>query len=161
MAVYESHRIDHSGNGLIMQIKAVVFDIGQTLVYYPFPLNWSVLYPPAFEHVEKENGLHLSEGEYVHILNVLSKYNTRIHPREYEVSSDRIFSEILEGTLIAKEQMQPVKESFYRFFRNKARVYPEAEEVLKKLVSRGIKTATLSDVPYDMDTGSRWMISAL
>ena len=23
-----------------MSIKAVVFDIGQTLVYYPFPLNW-------------------------------------------------------------------------------------------------------------------------
>ena len=34
-----------------MSIKAVVFDIGQTLVYYPFPLNWSALYRPAFEHV--------------------------------------------------------------------------------------------------------------
>ena len=82
---------------------------------------------------------------------MLSKYNTRIHPREYEVSSDQIFSDILEGTNIAKEQMETVKESFYRFFRNEARIYPEAEDVLKKLLLRGIKTATLSDVPYGMD----------
>ena len=98
-----------------MQIKTVVFDIGQTLVHYPFPLNWSALYRPAFEHVEKENGRHLSESDYAHILNVLSQYNTRIHPREYEVSSDRIFSEILEGTNIAREQMETVKDSYYLF----------------------------------------------
>ena len=88
-----------------MSIKAVVFDIGQTLVYYPFPLNWSALYRPAFEHVEKQNGLHLSEEENAHILNVLAKYNTRIHPREKEVSSDQIFSEIKEGLRVLSEKM--------------------------------------------------------
>ena len=29
-------------------MKAIVFDIGQTLTYYPVPLNWSKLYRPAF-----------------------------------------------------------------------------------------------------------------
>ena len=39
--------------------KAVVFDIGQTLVDYRMPMNWSSLYRPAFvdgdlyiDHVE-------------------------------------------------------------------------------------------------------------
>lgn len=30
--------------------KAIVFDIGQTLVGYNKPLNWSALYRPALEH---------------------------------------------------------------------------------------------------------------
>ena len=46
-----------------MRIKAVVFDIGQTLVHYPIPLNWSALYRPAFEHIEQKLGLNLSEVE--------------------------------------------------------------------------------------------------
>ena len=33
-------------------MEAVVFDIGQTLTYYPIPLNWSALYRPAFEHIK-------------------------------------------------------------------------------------------------------------
>ena len=42
------------------EIKAVVFDIGQTLVHYPFPLNWSALYRPAFERIsvdDKRSGI--------------------------------------------------------------------------------------------------------
>ena len=69
-----------------MGIKAFVFDIGQTLVNYPAPLNWSALYHPAFERIERIHGLRFSEEEYAHILNVLAKYNSRIHPREREVS---------------------------------------------------------------------------
>ncbi len=42
-----------------MEVKAIVFDIGQTLVHYPFPLNWSVLYRPAFESIAKEYNLTL------------------------------------------------------------------------------------------------------
>lgn len=38
-----------------MQIRAVAFDIGQTLCYYPLPLNWSRLYRPAFEEIEKRH----------------------------------------------------------------------------------------------------------
>ena len=37
-----------------MKIKAVIFDIGQTLVYYPIPLNWSKLYRPAFESIAEK-----------------------------------------------------------------------------------------------------------
>lgn len=50
--------------------KAVVFDIGRTLIGYNKPLNWSSLYRPAFEHVATECGLNLEEEEYERIDDV-------------------------------------------------------------------------------------------
>ena len=134
-----------------MRIKAVVFDIGQTLVHYPIPMNWSALSRPAFEHIEQKLGLTLSEEAYEHIGKTLAKYNTRINPREKEVSSDLIFSEILKGTGSPEALKEAVKKEFYNYFRCEAHVYPEAEEALAKLAERGIVTATLSDVAYGMD----------
>ena len=134
-----------------MKIKGIVFDIGQTLVYYPIPLNWSALYRPAFESIAKKLGLDISEDEYTHIGNTLAKYNTRINPREKEVSSGTIFREILEGTRIPMADLDAVKQAFYSFFRNDVRVYEEVPETLKALKAKGIMTGTLSDVPYGMD----------
>lgn len=33
-------------------IKAVVFDIGHTLVHYKNPLNWRILYEPALKMLQ-------------------------------------------------------------------------------------------------------------
>ena len=132
-------------------MKAVVFDIGQTLTYYPIPLNWSKLYRPAFGSVAEKLGIHFTEEEYTHFGEVLTKYNTRINPREKEYSSDTIFVEMLENTSVDLSFMNDIKREFYSFFRTDIEVYPEAEELLKKIKDMGIKTATLSDVPYGMD----------
>ena len=132
-------------------MKAVVFDIGQTLTYYPIPLNWSKLYRPAFESVAEKLGIHFTEDEYTHFGEVLTKYNTRINPREKEYSSDTIFMEMFENTSVDLSLMNDIKREFYSFFRTDIEVYPEAEELLKKIKDMGIKTATLSDVPYGMD----------
>lgn len=132
-------------------IRAIVFDIGQTLTFYPIPLNWSKLYRPAFETVSEKLGIAISEEEYEHIGKVLTRYNTRINPRETEASSDEIFAEILEGTGIDRNRVNEIKREFYSFFRTDVDVYPEAEAVLKELKAKNILTATLSDVPYGMD----------
>lgn len=132
-------------------IKAIIFDIGQTLTYYPIPLNWSKLYRPAFETVSEKLSIAILEEEYAHIGSVLTKYNTRINPREIEVSSDEIFGEILEGTKIDKHLINDIKREFYSFFRTDVEIYPEAEAVLKEIKGKSILTATLSDVPYGMD----------
>ena len=134
-----------------MRINAVVFDIGQTLVHYPIPLNWSALYRPAFEHIEQKLELSLSEEAYEHIGKTLAKYNARINPREKEVSSDLIFTELLKGTGIPTNLKETVKQEFYHYFRSEAHVYPEAGEALTELAERKIVTATLSDVAYGMD----------
>ena len=132
-------------------MKAVVFDIGQTLTYYPVPLNWSKLYRPAFGSVAEKLGIQFTEEEYTHFGEVLTKYNTRINPRDKEYSSDTIFTEILENTTVDKSLMQDIKREFYSYFRVDTNVYPEAEDALKKIKEMGILTATLSDVPYGMD----------
>lgn len=132
-------------------MKAIVFDIGQTLTYYPIPLNWSKLYRPAFGSVAEKLGINFTEEEYIHFGEVLTKYNTRINPRDMEYSSDTIFTEMLEKTSAGLSLMQDIKREFYSFFRTDIRVYPEAEDALKKIKAMGIRTATLSDVPYGMD----------
>lgn len=74
-----------------MTLKAVVFDIGQTLTYYPIPLNRSKLYRPSFKSVEEKLGLTFTDEDYIHFGEVLTKYNTRINPGEKEYSSDVLF----------------------------------------------------------------------
>jgi len=134
-----------------MNIKGVVFDIGQTLVYYPVPLNWSALYRPAFKSISEKSNIYITEDEYAHIWLILAKYNTRINPREVEVTSDEIFTEILTGTNIPLEYLETIKRDFYSFFKTDVRIYDEVPKVLKAIKSWGIMTATLSDVAYGMD----------
>ncbi|MBD5467667.1 MAG: HAD family hydrolase [Lachnospiraceae bacterium] len=131
--------------------QAVIFDIGHTLIEYKNPLNWSKLYHPAFEHIAEKCGYHFTEQQYEHAGSVLTKYNTRIHPREEEVSSTHIFTEILSGMDVPMEDMERVKECFYSYFRQDCAPFPEAEETLKTLSDNGIVLGTLSDVPYGMD----------
>ena len=131
--------------------KAVVFDIGQTLVEYNKPLNWSKLYLPALEFVANECGYVFTEDNYKHAINILMKYNTRINPRDYEVSSNKIFIEILSEMGIALEDTEKVKACFYSYFRQDVSVFPEVEETLRKLLDRKILLGTLSDVAYGMD----------
>lgn len=132
-------------------IKAVVFDIGQTLVEYKMPLNWSELYRPAFERVAEACGYTFSDKQFQFAGQVLTKYNTRINPREKEVSSDQIFGEIVSGMGIPAQDIEKVKSHFYSYFRRDAYVYAEAEKTLKGLSEKGILLGTLSDVAYGMD----------
>lgn len=132
-------------------MKAIVFDIGQTLVEYHKPLNWSKLYRPAFESISDKCGYTFSDSHYEHASRVLTQYNTRVNPRDYEVTSDRIFSEILSGMDIPMKDIEKVKLHFYSYFRQDASLFPEVEETLKSLSDKGILLGTLSDVAYAMD----------
>ncbi len=131
--------------------KAVVFDIGRTLVDYKKPMNWSEHYRPAFEQIAEKYHYHFSEAHYQNARDVLIKYNTRINPRDHEVSSAQIFTEILRGMDIDLKDMERVKESFYTYFRQDCSLFPDVELTLKMLSEKGIKLATLSDVAYGMD----------
>lgn len=133
-------------------IRGVVFDVGQTLVEYRKPLNWSGLYQPALERTAEACGHHaVSEAEYGAARAVLSKYNTRTNPRDHEVSSEVIFRELLAALRWPMEDLDPAREAFYGFFRREAFPFPEAEEALGALVRRGLLLGTLSDAAYGMD----------
>jgi putative hydrolase of the HAD superfamily len=132
-------------------IKAVIFDIGHTLVHYKNPLNWKSLYEPALKNVARLCDYQLTEKNYADAISILCEYNTRINPREKEVSADLIWNRILNSWGKEISDLLICKEAFYSFFRNDCFVYADVFEFLVYLRARNIKTATLSDVPYGME----------
>lgn len=144
-------RIENGRGGDSIMFQAVVFDIGQTLVDYRIPMNWSRLYRPAFGHIAGKHHYCFSEAHYRAAEDILTKYNTRIYPREYEVSSTQIFTEIVDAMEIPPEDIEQVKESFYTYFRQDCSLFSDVRQTLKTLSSNGIRLGTLSDVAYGMD----------
>lgn len=129
-----------------------VFDIGETLIDYGNPLNWSSLYRPALERADHACGLELSEEDFTAAIAVLRQYNTRLHPRTREVSADEIFQEILDRWHRPQALRETIKREFFAFFkRNDPRPYPDVPAALSKLKALGVQTATLSDVAYGED----------
>ena len=79
-----------------MKIKGIGFDIGGTLVNYNKPLNWSSSYQDAISFMCEKAGLKYEEERFELAKKVLEKYNTRVNPREIEISSNTIFGEIFD-----------------------------------------------------------------
>ncbi len=83
---------------------------------------------------------------------VLSKYNTRITYREVEVSSDQIFSEILETWKLNIDKcLNKTKKTFYSYFHRTSQLYDDTIYTLEALKKQGVKIGILTDVPYGMD----------
>lgn len=129
-------------------IKAAAFDLGGTLVNYP--LYWRSLYRPALEKAARDNDIILTVEMLTVANNILMKYNTRVNPREYEVTSDVIFTEILSWWN-CKADMESIKTAFFSFFNADAAPFPEAREALLWLKQNNIKTGILTDAAYGMD----------
>ena len=134
-----------------MDIKAVSFDIGGTLVRYNNPLNWKSLYEPALKNAFKKCGVSLSAKDIQTATAVLIKYNTREYPREKEVSSSIIFSNILNALNQPTALLDAVRETFYSFFQSTAVCYDDAVPTLRDLRSANMKIGALTDVAYGMD----------
>ena len=132
-------------------IKAVIFDIGETLVTYSKPLNWVDSYIPALYHAASGCKLQLTDHDYYKAAEILKKYNTRLHPRQKEVSSYTIFKEILSIWHIDSNYLYSLKDTFYQYFCKEASVFDDVKITLEYLRQQGIQTATLSHVPYGMD----------
>lgn len=132
-------------------IKAIAFDVGHTLIYYNNFLNWQALYSPAIMEVMKACNLDYAKELDEDAQKILTKYNTRVNYREYEVSSDTVFTEILDAWRVNVDKLQAAKHAFYSYFQRGAFCYDDTEHVLQTLKSRGIKTGILTDVAYGMD----------
>lgn len=85
-------------------MKAIGFDLGSTLIDYEnIPLSWKKLYREALVTVLNKCNYNIEEDKIDIGEKILLKYNTRINYREIEVSSNIIFSEILEKWSLDKE----------------------------------------------------------
>jgi len=134
-----------------MKIKAVSFDIGDTLVKYNNPLNWKSLYEPALKQVSKQCGFPFSNEMTQAAIAVLMKYNTRENPREYEVTSKVIFTEILDAINLPHDVLDIAKNAFYGFFQADAVCYDDVVDTLNYLKSTKLQIGASTDVAYGMD----------
>ena len=134
-----------------MSIKAVSFDIGGTLVRYNNPLNWKSLYEPALMRVSEQCGFTMSAADIKTASAVLSKYNTRENPREKEVTSGIIFTEIFDALNLPHDNLDIAEKAFYGFFQSDAVCYDDAEDTLRFIRTCGKQTGALTDVAYGMD----------
>jgi putative hydrolase of the HAD superfamily len=83
---------------------------------------------------------------------ILSKYNTRMNYREVEVSSNQIFSEMLEAWNLNKDSyLSKIKKAFYSYFQRTSHLYDDTVITLENLKKQGVRIGILTDVPYGMD----------
>ena len=134
-----------------MKIKAIGFDIGGTLVNYNKPLNWSASYKDAIKFMCEQNNIEYSEERFELAKKVLEKYNTRLNPREIEVTSETLFGEIFDDWNENREKLYEAKKTFYLFFQREANIYDDAKELLEFCKKNNIKCAVYTDVAYGMD----------
>ncbi|MDR2941492.1 MAG: HAD family hydrolase [Treponema sp.] len=136
-----------------MKIKAIGFDLGNTLIYSEQSLNWSNNYKNALEKGFYSIKKMPTECDYNNCITILSKYNTRINPRENEVGSDQIFSEIMEILKLDLSEKELFENEFFRYFLQGNKLFDDTEEVLEDIKKQNLKTGILTDVPYGRVNG--------
>jgi putative hydrolase of the HAD superfamily len=135
-----------------MTIRAIGFDLGETLIFYrDTPLSWASLYRKALERVASSCGVSPSDAQFSSAEQILANYNTRLVPRTREIPADEILSLVVccWGCQHTSNLSQAI-DSFFSFFQRQMCAYPDAIPTLQSLRERGIPTGILTDVPYGM-----------
>ena len=97
-----------------MNIKAVVFDIGGTLMEYRnMPNVWIDYYKTGFEFVRDKLGLDISDIDIEKSVEVLKSYNPKVKYREEDIAPEVIFGEAC-GHWNCSFKLDEVIDVFYR-----------------------------------------------
>jgi len=131
-----------------MKIKAICFDLGDTLVYSENQLSWTNNYKNALENGFSSINKKPSEDEYNNCIEILKKYNTRINPREYEISSEKIFNEIMGLMGLSIKEKDIIEKYFFDYYMKNNKAFDDTEEVLEDIKKNNLKIGILTDVPY-------------
>jgi putative hydrolase of the HAD superfamily len=133
-------------------VEAIGFDLGETLIYYNnVPLSWKEHYRKALTKMMNGLGLPSNEELVTHAEDVLSRYNTRIYPRDYEVTDLKIFRDIFDVLGLDIQYIPQAIHVFFDFFQQESKVYEDTIDTLKGLKERNIRVGILTDVPYGMN----------
>lgn len=133
-----------------MGIKAVVFDIGGTLMEYRnMPNVWIDYYKTGFEFVREKLGLNISDSDIEKSVEVLKSYNPRVKYREEDIPPEVIFGDACAYWKCPFD-LDEVVDVFYRSMGLTPYIYPETVPVLEKLKEEGFIIATLTDVATGM-----------
>lgn len=134
-------------------IKAIGFDLGGTLIEYEnVALSWQVLYEEALTLVAETCSTPLSDQMLKDAKEILTKYNTRVNPREKEVKAEVIFREILIAwNNVDPSLLEVAVNTFFDFFQRRTSLFDDTLSILEYLKSKDLKIGILTDVAYGMD----------
>lgn len=133
-----------------MNIKAVVFDIGGTLMEYKnMPNVWIDYYKTGFEFVREKLGLNISDSDIEKTVEVLKSYNPRVNYRENDIAPEIIFADSCAHWKCDFKLFEVI-DVFYCSMGLDPYIYPETIPVLEKLKADGVIIATLTDVATGM-----------
>lgn len=133
-------------------IRAIGFDLGDTLLYYrDTPMSWVALYPEALAAVAKSCQAQPNPDQLARAKEILTQHNTRVVPRTREIPAETILGLILKAwKLDPAKHCSAAIEAFFSFFQQRLSAYPETVSVLQTLRAHGIPTGILTDVAYGM-----------
>ncbi len=133
-------------------IRAVGFDLGDTLLFYrDTPMSWVTLYPDALAAVAKCCQAQPNTEQLARAKEILTQHNTRVVPRTREIPAETILGLILEAWKLDPAQHSSAAiEAFFSFFQQRLSAYPETVSVLQTLRMHRIPTGILTDVAYGM-----------
>jgi putative hydrolase of the HAD superfamily len=134
-------------------LKAIAFDFGETLAYSPgVPLSWKEHYVCALTVAFQAIGCVATPRDIQEGSRILEEYNTRIHPRIQEVSSDMIFARVLKVCRYGIQDVIPFSAAFFAFFEQNQQLYEDTLPILAWLQEESIAAGVLTDVPYGKRT---------
>lgn len=130
-------------------VRAIAFDFGETLQYNPrVAMSWADHYARALAGAFSAIGRTPTSADIDQCCAVLKTYNTRLHPRVHEISSDVIFARVLGEAGSDANHITAFSSAFFAYFERNQRLYDDTLPILKWLRENAIPTGMLTDVAY-------------
>lgn len=134
------------------EILAVGLDLGNTLMTYDgVPLSWEAGYGNALDTVAGRLGIGLTQDAKERAMGQLRQYNTRLHPRDREVTARELFADVFHcAGLDMGVRLDEGVDAFFDCFRRSFTVYDDTLPFLRAVRRAGLPAGILTDVPYGM-----------
>ena len=117
--------------------------------YKGMHLSWTGYYKSAFEYVNTQLKLGLTEQQIADSIQIFCDYNPAVNPREKEIDPEIIFGDIIKGW---GTTIPPAKiiEVFFESLKLEPVIYEDSIPTLEYLKKSGFKIAAMTDVATGM-----------